>query len=404
MVFPDLSAPETKPQKNKSAHQSIASISDRFIALILDFLIFSPIVSLFIAGLVRQTKTYFLLNVSSQEGMVAAGLVVALIVFFVTLLQTVFLYYWQATPGQLFLQLKVVGYPHEQERLTLNQCLLRAFSWCLGFLAFAVPYLEIASHPLRRAFHERVSDTMVITLKKTGDEGPYPLEMRFLSAWMRMSFLFLLLFGVLGFFKTYHSLMAGHYREEDKATALACKEIKESDSAGTSRLDVAIAMFLLNEIPAECLDKEAEASLWSDSKETRSLAYLAKYMIADGKAQDQYFDKACEDRDASSCALARYLGEDGEAEDLVGVDNKLLTARLLQSEEKFTKSDFIGSLKLIEDLQKVPGLKAGLEKRFVRSVWALRGDEVPTANSGRMPASAEKDSWIETFKERYEVP
>lgn len=406
MVFPDLSAPEAQPRKSKNPALAIASMSDRFLAFILDFLIFSPIVSLFIASMVRQTKTFFLLNPTSQEGAIAAGLVAAMIVFFVTLLQAVFLYYWQATPGQFFLQLRVVSFPHPQERLSLNQCLLRAFFWCTGFLCLAVPFLEIASHPFRRAFHERASDTMVMTLKQQGDEGPHPLESRFISSWMRMSFLFLLLFGVLGFFKTYHMLKLGAFREKD-GHMLACKEIKDPDLSGVARVDAALSLFLLNEVSAECLEKEAEASLWNDPVNSQDMAYLAKFVISEGEEQQKYFAKVCRDSTSSPCAIARYMQEQGTAEDLIQADASLWTTQLLLSDEKFTQRDYMKSLQMIEALQKVPSLKNALEKRYVRAMWALNESSLQPQGSGRAPASVsleEKDSWVEKFKERYEVP
>lgn len=405
MVFPDLSAPETQTRQPSSAAIPIAAVSDRLLAFVLDFLIFSPVVSLLIAGLVRQTRTYFLLSPTSQEAPVAAGLVFLAIVFIVTLLQSLFLFYWQATPGQFFLQLRVVSYPHEQERLSLNQCLIRAFLWCGGFMLLAIPYLEIVSHPLRRAFHERASDTLVITLKKNPDEGPHPLESRFIASWLRMSFLLVLLMGVLSFFKTYQSLLAGDYREKEVALSFVCKEMKETDLSGVARLDAALSLFMLNEISAECLDKEAEASLWGDPVNSQELAYLAKYLVSEGDAQENYFAKVCAEATSSACAIARYMHEDKGAQDLEQADSKLWLARVLLSEEKYSSQDYQGSLKLIEELQKVPELKRGLEKRYVRSIWALYEGAPQDKGQGRMPASSTPvDSWIEDFKEKYEVP
>ncbi|MBV2169875.1 MAG: RDD family protein [Bdellovibrio sp.] len=405
MVFPDLSAPAGTPHNyNSTPNIPIASVADRFVALVLDFLILSPVISLFIAGLVRQTKTYFLLNAMSQEGVVAIFLVIASVIFLTTALQAFFLYFWQATPGQLFLQMRVVSYPQRQTRLTLNQCFLRSFLWCSGFTLLAIPYLEVASHPLRRAFHERASDTLVTTLKRNYDEGPLPLESRFISSWMRMSFLFLLLFGVIGFFKTYHSLKVGAYREKDSQAPFACKEIRESDLLGTSRLDAALSLFLVNEISAECLDKEAEVSLWGDPVNSQGLAYLAKFMTAESSEQEKYFDKVCEERTSSVCAMARYMREDGELEDLELADKTLWTTQLLLADEKYTSQDYVGSLKLIEDLQKVSVLRSALEKRYVRSVWALNEMMQTHSKKGRLPASVNGDSWIDSFKEKYEVP
>ncbi|WP_347356451.1 RDD family protein [Bdellovibrio sp.] len=405
MVFPDLSAPEVKPHYPKSSSVPVAFVADRFVALILDFLIFSPIISLLIAGLVRQTKTFFMLDMQSAEGVIAATLVVGCIVFLVTFLQSIFLYFWQATPGQLFLQLRVISYPIYQPRLTYAQCLIRSVCWSFGFLLLAIPFLEILSHPFRRAFPDRAADTLVITLKKEHDDGPMPIESRFISSWMRMSFLFLALFGVLGFMKAYHGLYTGAYKATaGKSVVTVCKEVKGSEGLdGTARLDMALSLFLLNEISGECLEKEAEVALWGDPVNSQPLAYLAKYLLADSKAQEDYFAKICEDSSSATCALARYMAEDGDKEDLEMADSGLLVTQFLKSEDMFAAQDYAGSLKAISQMQKHPVLKAALEKRYVRAVWALRDTEF-TPQKGRAPASVDPDAWIDDFKERYEVP
>ena len=405
MVFQDLSAPQTNVSKASSQPLPLASASDRVLALLFDFLILSPVISLAVAGLMRQTKTFFLLNSASQEGLVAAALVFVAIVFCVVLLQTLSLYYWQATPGQFFMQIRVISYPQEKERLSINQCLVRALLWSCGFIFLAIPFLEVLSHSLRRSFHERASDTLVITLKKNFDEGPYPIESKFIASWLRMSFLFLLLFAVMGYFKTYQSLRVGEFREKGQSNPYVCKEIKDLDFAGISRLDAALSLFLLDEISPECLDKESEASLWSDPVNSQDLAYLAKVFVTEGDVKKEYLGKVCTQPDSASCAIARYLNEDGQVQDIEPYRAQLWTARFLISEEKFAQQDFIGSLQIIEELQKLPVFKKGLEKRYVRSIWALNEMSKKSISRNRAPASENKSqSWIETFKDKYEVP
>ncbi|KYG61662.1 hypothetical protein AZI86_18375 [Bdellovibrio bacteriovorus] len=407
MVFPDLSAPEARPIQKDSNHFAIASVSDRLIALILDFLIFSPVVSLFIASFLKQTRTFFLLSSSSQEAFVAAALLTGLVFFLVVVLQAAFLFFWQATPGQIFLQLRVVSYPHPQRRLTLNQCFLRSFLWCTGFLLLALPFLEVASHPLRRAFHERASDTGVITLKRRADDGPHPIESRFIGSWMRMSFLLLMLFVAIGFLQTYKELLAGHYRGTSGTSLVEnCKEMKDSDLKGSARLDAAFTLFLLEEISPECLNKEADVVLWENPVQAEGLGYLAKYAAAEGDEQDKYFTKVCEDRKSGVCILARFMAGQGALDSLSKDDARWWTAQFLQSEEKFSAQNITGSLQLIENLQKIAVLKNPLEKRFVRSVWTLQEGFEVKRNNGRSPASTNenREEWLEKFKERYEVP
>lgn len=408
MVFPDLSVPQARPPQNNSAAFPMASVADRLIALILDFLIFSPIVSLFVASFLKQTRTFFLLSSSSQEALVAAALLTALVFSLVVLLQSAFLYFWQATPGQFFLQLRVVTYPHAQARLTLNQCFLRSFLWCTGFLLLALPFLEVASHPLRRAFHERASDTGVITLKRNADDGPHPIESRFIASWMRMSFLLILLFLALGFLQTYKGLLAGEFHAPPgQALVKTCQEFKDSDLKGRARLDAAFTLFLLEEISPECLNKEADLVLWEDPVQAEGLGYLAKYAIAEGEEQKRYLEKVCEDPQAGVCILARYMEGENPLSGLSKEDSRWWITQFLRSEELFARQDITGSLKMIEELQMISVFRSPLEKRFVRSIWALqKGEDTLPPPGGRSPASKDIDAeeWLEKFKERYEVP
>ncbi|XGC81815.1 RDD family protein [Bdellovibrio bacteriovorus] len=400
MLFPDLSAPEIKPASSNSKKPAIVSVADRCLALLLDFLIFSPIISLFIAGMVRKTKTFFLLNSVSTEGSIGIVLILVMILALITVLQTVFLYYWQATPGQLYSQIRVVAYPGHQERLTLNQCVSRSFFWCASFFGLALPFLEVLSHPLRRAFHERASDTMVVTLKREADEGPHPIESRFIGSWMRLSFLLLILFGVVGFFKSYNTLVAGGYRDSGSDSIYACAELKDATLSAEARLDSALTLYFLEAVSSECLNKEAEAVLWGSDEKLQGLAYVAKYVLADEENQEKYLKQICSE-ESKNCALAEYLSAGGNNKELSKADQDLLVVKFFNSEELYEQKNYNASLTVVDELQKHPHLKSALEKRFVRSVWALNETQATKA-SGRSPASVNKRTWLETFKERYE--
>lgn len=405
MVIADLSTPEIKSTTTLSTKIAIASTADRLVALLLDFLIFSPVVSLFVAGLIKKGKTYFILNPDSSEGIVSLVLIVLAVLFLISLMQATFLYFWQGTPGQLFLKLKVISYPEKNQRLTLNQCLVRSVAWSLSLIPIALPFLEVLSHPLRRCFHERASDTCVVTLKSLPDTGPAPVESRFISSVLRLSFLFILLFCVHMYFRTYQDLASGSFRGATETAPEYCKEMKSPDSFGASRLDAAVTLYLLDEISGECLAKEAEASLWGDSNANQELAYLAQYLLHQGDDQEQYLKKVCKNSSSQVCTLARFLGNKDESIDLAKVTTPLLTTQMLLSDEKFAAGDITGTLQLLESLQKNKALKQGLEKRYVRSIWALNESQKDMSPRGRQPASVRNtEQWLEKFKEKYEVP
>lgn len=413
MVFPDLSAPEAYIKSVPSKRQHIAPVADRAVAFVLDFLIFSPIISLFIAGLMRQSKTFFLINPTSNEGIIALALSGLLIFFFSVFLQSLFLYFWQATPGQLFLQMRVVSYPEFQRRLSFNQCVVRSFFWCFNFILFAIPFMEILSHPKRRALHERCSDTLVITMKEGAHDVPHALESRFISSWARIAFTMLLAIGFVSFFKVYYGLQAGDYKETSEVKVAACESHMPS-------MDSAVALFLADGISNSCLNEKVEEVLWSAPTEEVPYAYLARYLLTEGDEQEKYFSKVCEETSSPTCALAKYLKhkENGpEGFEKFFAESK--TAQVLLIDEKFNQRDFVGSLEIIETLQKDAPFEIALEKKYIRAVWSLQeqaSEEKVLQNqlaaqdgtNSRQPASyevedVEEAAWLQDFKERYDI-
>ena len=257
MVFPDLSVPQTTSfSKNSASKPALASVADRFLAFVLDFLVFSPFIGLLLAGFARQAKIQFLVKGSYDEALGSMILMGAVVVSLSIALQTIFLFYLNATPGQLFAKLRVVSYPGNSsdraDRLSLNQCLVRSILWWASGMALFLPFLEILSHPLRRTFYERASDTLTVTLKTIGDTGPHPIESRFIASWMRMSFLLLLGFALLGGFKAYRSVMAGGSRDGDRKVASASSSCDEKvDLAaykGAEVLDISLTLYMADAI------------------------------------------------------------------------------------------------------------------------------------------------------------
>lgn len=404
MVIRDLSVPVSRPQEHHDEIR-IAFVLDRFIAAVFDFLIFSPVVSFCVAGFMKQIKTYLLLDPRSTEASVIWILFMTCALGLSALLQAVFLYFWQATPGQRFMQLKVISYPRRFEALTFSQCLLRAICWVASFGLLAAPFLEILGHPLRRAFHERASDTLVITLKEDYDEGPLPLERRFVGSWLRMFFLMIFLVAGLYGLKTYNRVGAGYFAAApESAPGLLCSQLPAESYVGRHRQDMAIAMYLLDEVSPECLNKEADYSLWSYGDTDRAWGYLAKAIVSEDKGdQDKYFDKVCSEKDSQeACTIARYLSEDdGEgATVLKPARERSVTAQVLRMEDLLAQKNFVSAVGLIKSLDKEPLLRSALEKRYVRSIWALR-DQMK--NAKRQPASDKNRELIDEFKEKYGV-
>jgi uncharacterized RDD family membrane protein YckC len=413
MVTRDLSFPET--QRSKLSHGEsteplqVAPVSDRFIAFILDFLILSPVVSFSVAGILRNLKTVLILNSDSDEAVIIWALFVVAIVVFSCLLQGFFLYFWQATPGQKFMQLQVLSYPRKSEtdnNLSYAQSVLRPLGWWMGVLLGGVPFLEIVGHPLRRAFHERATDTVVVSLKKETLDLPLPIESRYISSTMWIFFGFLFLMGMMFMGKSYKSalkvgLMAG--KTIDQAS---CSEVSPEKYHDQKRLDIALALYFAEEVDETCVYTEAQNALWNLEGEEKALGQLAMAVISnDEKEAKSYNEKVCvESAKSEACAIVSYLASK-DANRGAALRNKglgLVSSRLLLLKNSMEQENYAAAAGLIRELEVETPFRSYLDKNLVRAAWALNAKFGNPKNS-RNPASTEEKEILQEFKKRYEI-
>ena len=70
---------------------------------------------------------------------------------------------WQGTPGKRFMHLKVTGPSYQ--RMTLIRSAFRTLVKTLSLMTFFVGYAMIAFHPSRKALHDQLTGTTVISTK-----------------------------------------------------------------------------------------------------------------------------------------------------------------------------------------------------------------------------------------------
>jgi Predicted membrane protein/domain len=405
MLFRDLSSPEI-PSSFKKERPSIASPGDRFLALVIDFLIMSPVVSLLGAGLLKKSKALFMLNPQSAEGLFMWVVFIVMAFFITSFLQSVFWLVWQGTPGQIFMQLRVITYPgDENKRLSYPQCFLRAVLWNLSIVMVAVPFLDVLGHPLRRALHERASDTMVVTLKNSCDPGPVAVESRFIGTWMRFFFVGLGLVAALFVIRSVDNIKRSVVAKT-MAPDISCRTSAVNDLEGAKRLDTALSLFLLDQFSPECLKKEADVAIWTETDPNlQGLAYLAKSLtVEDMATQTAYVEKACEISEGEVCTLAKFLADEeaGKIGSADFVEKSLLSTQVVTMQTDLERGHYVQALKDIEEVQKEEVLRDYLDKIYVRAIWSLRED-MQKASKSRVPASAEENEFIERFKDKYGV-
>lgn len=411
MVIRDLSYLEATPappfRGGPAGPIPVASVTDRFLAFILDMLIFSPIVSFAVAGILRKLKTVLILNSEAEEAMVLWGVFVLGILIVSSFLQSLFLYFWQASPGQKFLQLQVVAYPLQgNTKLSFGQCLLRSVSWWVGLMFFGIPFLEVLGHPLRRAFHERISDTLVVSLKQEAVDLPMALETQYIRSTLWTFFGALFFVGAVFLLKSYKQALRGGLVAGRALPTASCPALSSEKYSEQKRLDMALALYFAEEVDEACVYAEAQNAVWNRSGEDKALGQLAMAMISqDEKDAAAYKEKIClESRGSEACAIAEYLK--AEAPDRGNVLRRaglgLVSSRLLLLKDSMELANYASAVGLIQDLEPEEPLQSYLQRNLVRAAWAL--NEKWHADKGaRSPASKSEQDILRDFKKRYDI-
>lgn len=410
MVFKDIS---NSIIQNSSSDESVqlASMTDRFLSFVLDFFILSPVVGLFVSGLLRKLRTYAILDKESPEAEIFWILFIIANIFLVILFKTLFLYFYQATPGQRFLQLKVISFPPHDHKLKFGQALLRSFLFVFGCMMFGFPFMEVLSNPLRRALHEKGSDTMTVSLKRESNSYQVPKELsELVSSWMVLLWVTITILGGIYYLRVYNKTESGYYSKHLLyQNSFLCQEIDVEESK--SRVDRAMALYISGDIDDECLINESDFALWERSSKDKKFAYLIKAILADDEnIKSQYFEKACSQdsfNPSDECILARfYKASKTEREkfDFEHVKLSSITGKLIKLDHTLKKKNYAQALEQIKNLRSEKYLEKFLETKYVSSVWQINDIENKSASkTNRMPASEDFSKIITEFKKKYGV-
>lgn len=398
MVFPDLSAPESVPNTNSEVRYPLASPLDRLSAFVLDFLIFYPVVSFLLAGLSQQIKRIFLSSPNSAEGLTAFILIFVAASMIIVLLQTLFLLTLRATPGMLFLQLRVRDFHSSDAPLNFYQSFLRSMGWVVSAWFCGAPFLEVLGHPLRRHIADRVSDTLVITLKKNYDRGPAYQTTALIQSCMKFILVFSLFNGMLIYTSSYKKFVATS-RADSQTTDIASSCMDVDTDSKFSTLDRAVTLYLIDGLSSDCLNYEADVVLWGNKLENNALAYFAKYLTSAKEERAKYSEKICADGNQVVCEMVKYIESPTKAPDLIAESEEWASLWYLRSEQAYSQGKFLVSLEGLQKLMVEKDFERSLDRKYARGIWALQNNSV----EGRQPASDVK-SMVDEFKERFDIP
>ncbi len=293
---------------------SLASVWDRMAAVVVDYaIILSPIAILFTSPLmkiVREAK----ITQNSYSSETAWILMLIFVISMVVLFQTFFIWKWNATPGKMLLGLRVSSI--NNERITLTQAFIRSVSWLLSVLFLALPMLSVFSHKKRRTMHDRLTETIVVSLRPSrASLEPHFIESALVRSvyWslgaVVLTFLFYFTFNALRDLKSKNDFITSLEKDGELCASVG-ESLSDSnkDINENSRLDMALALYGAGTIDINCLSAEVEKLFTVE--DSFPILNIARAFIYSDNAEisDAYLNKICADEPhGAECAFSQLI-------------------------------------------------------------------------------------------------
>lgn len=365
----------------------VASVHDRLLSFILDLLIFTPFLGLLHAVVIKKITLFFYTGSFSAELFLFLLFLLGSNFFVIGVLQAFWIHFFGATPGQMFLKLKVVT---KDNKLTWSQAFQRSFGFCLSLVTLGIPFIGILSHPKRQAWYERMSDSLVMTTKSEPYNQPHWLEIKFFEQIRFIGFsIFVILFSVL-LSKVYQTADEGSYKQAEllKSNYL-CDSVGDETVQGVFRLDKALALFKMGLITERCALSEADFALWNRSSELNSWGYLIKSQIYeyDKEKSRKYQDLACESRDSSACAVIRDAG---------ALSEEYYSARFLNYQSQLADANYSEALSVLEGFRQEPEFQDFLLSENMKNLWRQKKSEQAYGAWSQVKAVGSDENVIES--------
>ncbi len=308
------------PQSSKSedANRDGAAPLDRFAAGVIDYaIVLMPFIYLILAPFQRAIKVAAVFGTAPAWGIpIITALSVFSVVVMIFLYQTLMVTFWGGTVGQLLLGLRVCNL-WDRTKPRFGQSAMRSFFWFLSWIALGVPFLAIFGNELRRTIHDRVADTVVISVRNDRKvESPTRRAALIVSGifWavgvVAVIFLASTVISYLNQYSQQNGLIA-----QLEADNVLCEQVSDAQAnwpnengAQAKRLSVAMSLYTAGIIGRHCLQGEVENLPYG--KTEQPLLDLAKsFVYADAPGLSQsYLTKICQ-LNASSveCAMSQWM-------------------------------------------------------------------------------------------------
>lgn len=354
-------------------HHLLASPWDRVASVVADGVMLIPLLTLAVSRLQREN---LLLRLEQKDTSLLVVQAASLILILILAYQTAMTALWGATLGQSFLKLKVKSV-WRNEKPGWMASFMRSLIWLAQGLAFFVPLLSVFSNSKRRAFHDRISDTIVVVERATKSVGsPNAAEASLVQGIQAAILAFTGVMVLIALKGTLNNQLTDEVRSQLSLQQLEDRNLlcaavgeaqKEWSQQPAARMNVALSLFAAGEIDETCLNTEAEHALWRGTDQ--QMGYFAKAMLTVNEAEtyNAYKRHLCADENS-------LQGENTRKQKSGQTDNNSSSyheglCKLLEVVQEGKKTDI--PLVPGSDFSRIWKIKIALEQQNVNELLSL---------------------------------
>lgn len=354
---------------NLQPDHKIAHPLDRLAAFVVDVAILFLVSSLAIAPIQKKIKSAQLINENQQ--IVVGFALVLLIIALISIFYNFFMTYWKSgTLGKLAFGIRVVdvwtgGKPKPSD------VLIRAIMWWFDSLLICLPHFGMYSDPLRRPFHDRVANTVVVSVTSRKGHTPEKSEMTLVKSLFVALYCMGFIFVIQQVRNSYSLIGADEHADIlSLASPVYCDAVSDAqaqwpleNNEPANRVSIALALFAAGQVEEECLDQEAYLEF--QNGERPELAYLARAFATseESSLSDKYLEKVCEQSQKSeACRLSELISYWTDRSWDKATEGFMAS---LPSSSVFVKTWAIKHFEKVKDYSQ--------ELKVINSLWPLRG-------------------------------
>lgn len=288
----------------------LAFIWDRLAAFVVDLLVISLVSNILLSPLKRRIQESILNEHDGATNFYVACIILGVSAIFI-LYHTLSVFFFKKTIGKRMFHLEVAPIIHGQT-FTLMNCFVRACSLLVSILLFFFPLLEVFSNRLRRPMHDRLADSYVRGLVKSGCAPSFSerLWVRIVYAVVMANVSVVILVQVFFYKDEIQNL--SEFVTVPEYLCDSVSEAKENwpKKEKVSRLDIALTLYGIDSVESSCLEKEAQRAM--SYGEELDKAYLAKAFVYehDMELSNKYLKKVCDlNAKGESCLLTEMIAD-----------------------------------------------------------------------------------------------